>query len=269
MGKRTNNNDDLTNLRVKAEHNLRNEKIEAGLMSAEDILKTIHELHVHQVELEMQNEELRNAQVQLEESRNNYSDLFDFAPVGYFILDKKGIIQQVNLTGASMLGIERSFLIGKPLVLYICKEDMDVFHKALRRVLYEHEQILCEVKILSKEKGEFYTQLLFELKTDSEGDASGCRIAVIDISKSKEAEQQLITYQNQLRQLTTELSLIEERARRKFAVRAHEDIAQDLSIAKLKLESLFGSSASSEDKCKYDEISGLISSIIENIRSLS
>jgi PAS domain S-box-containing protein len=269
MGKKTNKNDDLTNLRTKAEHNLRSEKIETGLMSEEDILKTVHELHVHQVELEMQNEELRDAQEQLEESRNNYSDLFDFAPVGYFVIDTKGNISQVNLTGASMLGIERSFLIDKPFVLFVCKEDRDAFYIALQRVLQDGEQRRCELEILCKGKGKFYAELLIELKTDFKGNASGCRIAVIDISKRKEAEQQLITYQNQLRQLSTELSLLEERDRRKFAVRAHEDIAQNLSIAKLKLESLLDSSASSEDKCKSDEISRLISLTIENIRSLT
>ena len=75
--------------------------------------KLVHELEVHQIELEMQNEELRKAQIEIEESRTKYFELYDFAPVGYFSLDSKGMIVEANLTSAAILGIERSLLLRK------------------------------------------------------------------------------------------------------------------------------------------------------------
>ncbi len=267
--RQTKQNNDFTELRRKAELDLRDEKLSISKMSEEDVVKTVHELRVHHVELEMQNKELRKAQLDLEESRNKYSDLFDFAPTGYFVLDKKGNISQVNLTGASMMGIERSFLLDKPFALYVSKEDRDKFYLNRLEVLRTASRRCCDLEMLCKSRGEFYAELLIEPVIDSDGEAAHCRIAVIDISIRKKVEQELITYQNQLRQLSTELSLSEERSRRKFAESVHENIAQNLAIAKLKVESLLGSSASSQEKSAKDEINKLISSTIENIRLLT
>src|SRR4051812_5845241 len=103
---------------------------------AEDILKTIgndgdkmqdvrtliYELQVYQIELELQNEELRRAQNELEESCNKYTDLYDFAPIGYFTFDVQGIITDLNLAGANLLGAERMFLKKLPLLSFIAPE---------------------------------------------------------------------------------------------------------------------------------------------------
>ncbi len=91
-----NQNSDFENLREKAEEKLRREKIPADSISKEAAVETLHERCVHQIELQMQNEQLRHAQAELEKSRHIYSDLFDFAPVGYFVLDAKGNISEVN-----------------------------------------------------------------------------------------------------------------------------------------------------------------------------
>ena len=79
----------------------------------------MHELQVHQIELEMQNEELRRAQETIAESRDRYADLYDFAPVGYFTLDPQGLILEVNLTGARLLGAPRDSLLRKPFILFV------------------------------------------------------------------------------------------------------------------------------------------------------
>ena len=94
-------------------------------MSDKETGQLIHELQVHQIELEMQNEELRKAQSEIEESRTRYSDLYDFAPVGYFTFDKHGLILEANLAAATELGVERSLLINKPFRAYIVTEDRD------------------------------------------------------------------------------------------------------------------------------------------------
>ena len=97
-------------LRKKAEKILSEKKQVPQKISSGDVEKLIHELQVHQIELEMQNDELRKAQAEIEESRSRYVDLYDFAPVGYFTLDNKGVIGEANLTGASLLGAERKLL---------------------------------------------------------------------------------------------------------------------------------------------------------------
>ena len=81
--------------------------------------KLVEDLHVHQIELEIQNEELRRVQSELEASRDMYSDLYDFAPVGYATVSEKGLILQANLACADMLGVERSSLIGKPFSRFV------------------------------------------------------------------------------------------------------------------------------------------------------
>ena len=110
----------------------------------------IHELRVHQIELKMQNEELRRIQGELEKTRDRYSHLYDFAPVGYFTVSEKGIIEEANLTIAAMLGVERSALIGKPFTHFILKEDQDIFYKHRQQLLETEEPQSCELRLGEK-----------------------------------------------------------------------------------------------------------------------
>ena len=102
-------------------------RAEIGIAAARgDTHRLIHELRVHQIELEMQNKELRRAQAALEESRMRYADLYDFAPLGYFTLDEQGRIIEVNLTGAKQLGIDKGDLIKVPFVAMVVESDIKV-----------------------------------------------------------------------------------------------------------------------------------------------
>ena len=89
----------------------------------------IHELQVHQIELELQNDELRRVQLELEESRDRYQDLYDFAPVGYFTLTHKGFISEVNLTGARLLGAPRPKLINMRFGYFVAPESQDHYYE--------------------------------------------------------------------------------------------------------------------------------------------
>ena len=105
-------------LRKEAEQRLLNRLPAEPTHTPEELL---HELQVHQIELEMQNEAMRQAQVQLEESRDRYVDLYEFAPIGYLTLSLDGLIEQINLTGASLLGVDRRKLLRRRFVTYIAR----------------------------------------------------------------------------------------------------------------------------------------------------
>ncbi len=175
----------VSQLRKRAEDALQGKTEELQELSINDARSLIHELQVHQIELEMQNEELRRAQKELEESRDRYSDLYDFAPVGYFSFDKNGLIMEVNLTGAKKLGVERNFLIKKPFSLFITIISKDVFYLHLRQVFSTGVRQTCELKLVDKKGVKF--DVLLESLAVQEG--NHCRTAMSDITDRKKAEE--------------------------------------------------------------------------------
>lgn len=131
------------------------------------------------------------AQLELEQIRNQYSDLFDSSPIGYFILDSKERITQANLTGAAMVGIERGFLTGKPFAVTLSKEDKDCFNRNRQEVFQTGECRRCELTMLRKGQGDFFAELLIDPVEDNNGVVTGCRIAVVDITEKKQADQKI------------------------------------------------------------------------------
>jgi len=129
-------------LHKRAEGKHKSLTISIEKLSDGEVRKLAHELQVHQIELEMQNEELRATQLLIESSRQKYLDLFDFAPVGYFAISEKGLILEANLTGAAMLGIERSLLIKEPISEFIASEDQDKYFLYKRNV-YDGKKLRC------------------------------------------------------------------------------------------------------------------------------
>jgi PAS domain S-box-containing protein len=125
-----------------------------------ELRRAQEELENQQVELEMQNEELQRVQGDLELSRNKYSELYDFAPVGYFTFDAAGVIKNVNLTGARMLGIERRSLIDRPFSFFIADADgRDLFSQHLTSVLQKSEMQSCEIRLTGNKGAVIYGQL--------------------------------------------------------------------------------------------------------------
>jgi PAS domain S-box-containing protein len=149
-------------LRQRAEEKLKEATSTTGdysEMSAEKMASLIHELEVHQIELKMQNDELRRIQGELEKTRDRYSHLYDFAPVGYFTLTEKGIIQEANLSCASMLGVERSSIIGKPFSRFIFKDDQDAFYFHRKTLFEANAKQVCELRLVRKDRTQFHAQL--------------------------------------------------------------------------------------------------------------
>ncbi len=151
----------------------------------------IHELQVHQIELEMQNETLREAQQALQEAHDRYIDLYDYAPVGYFTVDKKGTIHEANLTATSLLGVDRVSLVGKPLSLFVSRDDSDTCYLKLRHVFLTQEKMICELRFVKEKGDQFYAQLEGITVQDLDGKVTRARIILTDISKRKRIEETL------------------------------------------------------------------------------
>jgi len=182
---------ETSSLRKRAEEFLKKYPEAIKEITTGDVNKLVQDLHIHQIELEIQNEELRRAQSELEVSRDGYSDLYDFAPVGYVTISEKGLILQANLACADMLGVERSSLIGKPFSRFVKKEDQDVFYLHRKTLFETKAKQVCELKLVRKDRTQFYAQLECILIKDTQGNITQTRTAISDISERKRVEEVL------------------------------------------------------------------------------
>lgn len=209
-------------LRRKAEERLQAESVQVHPPRYEDVTdRLVHELQVHEIELEMQLEELRQARSELESALERCSDLYDFAPVGYLTLDRNGIIRAANLTGSGLTGVARSRLIGRRFELYIPVETRSVFIAFLAKVFTEQSKEACQVPFQSEGNSEKFLQI------EGVAAASGkeCRIALIDITERKMAEKALHQAKAAAEALQREKDAAEEAANIKnlfFANMSHE-----------------------------------------------
>jgi PAS domain-containing protein len=133
----SNSEDRLAALRAKAESILDGIGAKPMEVCGNDLKAILHELSVHQIELEMQNEELVKSRDELERSRDKYQQLYDFAPLGYLSLNHEGLILEANLAGAKLLGVERNYLLRKPLITYLAPESQGTFFRHRRAVFEE------------------------------------------------------------------------------------------------------------------------------------
>ena len=197
---------DKPNLRRRAEARLKEKKAQSSPASEDDnAQRLVHELQVHQIELELQNEELHKARQDLEASLERYTDLYDFAPAGYFSLDYQGIILEANLAGAALLGSVRSRVIGQTLAGFLAYESLSEFNQFLERVRVSRTRQSCQVSTVRHGKQPRHLHIEGAPAELSEKDASKAdeghvRLAVIDITKQKEAESKQKMLEVQLRQ---------------------------------------------------------------------
>lgn len=166
---------------------------DSAALSPEEIRKTLHELRVHQIELEMQNEELRRAQVQLEAGRARYYNLYDLAPIGYCTLSEKGLILEANLTAATMLGIARSELVQQPISRFILKEDQDVYYLHRKKLFEAGEPQECELRLVKPDGACFWAHLMTTAAKAEDG-TPVCRVVLNDITERKTFEKDLKRY---------------------------------------------------------------------------
>jgi PAS domain S-box-containing protein len=175
-------------LRRQAEDRLLAKKAEfQNLRTGEETQRLVHELEVHQIELEMQNTALRQTRDDLETALDTYTDLYDFAPIGYFTLDHEGVVHAANLGGAGLLGLERSLLLGRHFGLLVTIEDRPAFADFLEKVFASEGKESCEAMLLGKGNQPLFVQI----EAVAVASRQECRVAVIDITARKQVQESL------------------------------------------------------------------------------
>jgi PAS domain S-box-containing protein len=188
-------------LRHRAEALLDEKPQALSKIPPEDIQQLIHELQVHQIELEMQNEELRRVKLQLAEARDKYVDLYDLAPVSYFTLDKNAVVMEVNLAGADLLVVDRRSLINKSFTRFVAPDFQDRFYFHRQRVVETDSRQTCELKLLKNDGTEFYGLLESIAVPDAEEDIRQFRTAITDLTNQRRTETELRESEEKYREL--------------------------------------------------------------------
>lgn len=230
--------------------------------------RLLHELQVHQVELEMQNEEMRGIQTELEESRSRYRELYDFAPVGYVTLDKFGMIIEANLTVCALLKIPRTALIGKYFQSFMDRESADALHLFLRKSLPSGMTEILECRLCPADGAPFEISLNVGGEYDRSDRLLRYRVVLVDVSRLKLMERQARETGDRLRSLASELNLSEERTRKTIAQTLHDEVGQMLALARMKLSSATTLPKETAVEKIVEEVLDMLGSVISQMRSL-
>jgi two-component system, chemotaxis family, sensor kinase Cph1 len=237
--------------------------------TAETSSALLYELQVHQFELEMQNEELRRVQEELEHSRARYFHLFEMAPVGYLTLSDKGLIMEANLTMAALLEVPRKFLIGRPLTGFILREDQYVYFSLRDELFRSGRPQACDLRLLKKDQGLLWVRLEAVMDPAAE-DGAGWRAVISDITGRKEAEGELQKSRDELEQRvkarTVELSSTVDRLKQlnrelqEFTSIASHDLQEPIRKIETFGELVNERSASRLDPTSQDHLERLLRS---------
>ena len=234
--------------------------------------RLLHELQVHQVELEMQNVELEGARNRIEIQLETYTDLYDFAPVGYYSVDEEGLIMETNLTGAALLGVERARLIRRRFLSFVTPNSRTIFQPFFRKVFTDSGKQICIVSLQNEKGFPFWADIQAASASFVRDAKRWCRIAVSDLTTLKQAEEvlermeglttanrelkleivhrqmaevavkksemQAREMQEQLRHLSRQLLVTQEEERKRISRELHDEIVQTLVGINVHLASL-------------------------------
>jgi two-component system, cell cycle sensor histidine kinase and response regulator CckA len=189
-------------LRRRAEGKVRATGVEdLEALAPEEARQLLHELRVHQLELEMQNEELRRAQEALEASRARYFDLYDLAPVGYVTLSEQGLILEANLTAATLLGVPRSALVMQRMPRFILRDDQDIYYRHRKQLFETGAPQVCELRMVKEDGTPFWVRVEATLTLDGETGVPLCRATLSDVTARKHDERELLHFEQRLQQV--------------------------------------------------------------------
>lgn len=276
-------------LRKRAERTLREQGRQSSLPRDDDLdlMRLAHELEVQYVELELQNDELRRTAQALEVSRDAFAELYQSAPVGFVSLDRNGVIQQVNTAAAQMLGDPGQFLDGKLFLLHVHPDDRREYHAQLRKLsLREGADAPIDVRLTAGGDRITHAQVYVAGHHDMPGGDFQWRLALVDVTARKQYERALEVARQeletrvaertaelerrtrQLARLTSELTLAEQRERRRLAEVLHDHLQQMLAGARLNLDML-GDEYDLKAAQGFADAYHLVSQAIATARSLS
>ena len=163
---------------------------EPGELTVDTASRLLHELRVHQIELEMQNNELRRSQQGLEKSRTLFFELYNLAPVGYVTLNEKGMIVGANFTFAAMVDATMSTILAKPFSQFVCHDDQDIYYCWEKNLRKKNAPHTCELRLEKKDGTQFWIHMVANLTRDADGKVV-IRVVVSDISELKKTEHEL------------------------------------------------------------------------------
>ncbi|MFH7320545.1 sigma-54 interaction domain-containing protein [Desulfurivibrio sp. D14AmB] len=199
--------------------------------------RLLHELEVHQIELEMQNADLRDAREELELSRNRYAELYDFAPVGYFTIDERGLIREVNLAGAQLLGIERRLLVKRPFTdLLINAASREIFSRHRDAVSHNQGMQKCEIDLKRKDGTTLPVQLQSIMVGNVGDKVDYIHTTVIDVSDRRRAEDALQKAYGQLERMVEKRTQALVGANEQLLLEIEEHKATEASLRKANVE---------------------------------
>ncbi len=275
-------------LRQEAEQRLRKHQMtDPSHLGAEDLRNLIHELEVHQAELEVQNEELRRTQTQLAEAHKGYEDLYEFAPVGYLTLDSDGRIERANLTAAKLCGVDRRGLVGQRMEKLMAREDRDACYVFLREMAGNRASRSRDLRIRDSEGQTRWVNMTVSALTPAGDKAGGLRVTLSDISECKAAEAALRQSKEQMRELAgslerrvaertarlqslaAQLSQAEQRERHRLAKILHDHLQQLLVGAKYSLDILRRQAVDEDQEQLVQRVDDLLDESVTTSRSLT
>ena len=202
MNCKDNQAEQTAGLRQRAEEIIRQQAAQSPVpetISSEEMRRILHELSVHQIELEMQNEELRQSKAEVRASQVRYFELYDLAPVGYFTISEQGQILEANLAAAAQLGMARNAQARQPFSRFILKADHDIYYRHRQQLLENGEPQACELRMLKKDGTAFWGHLAISAAQDTYGNPE-FRIVLSDITERK--------FQEEAGELTTRLIIL-------------------------------------------------------------
>jgi PAS domain S-box-containing protein len=215
-----------TELRKRADTRLEGETIDSPELSPQEVRKLVYELRTHQVQLEMQNEELRRIQDELVESRDRYADFYDFSPVGYVTISPKNLILEANLALADMLGVERGTLVNQPISAYILPDDKDILYLHLRMVRESKQHDTCHLRMLRRKAEPIWAEMDSILVEPDDESGAWLRTVIRDITQRKELDERLRRSEREWRKTFDAMSdwvtLVDEEGNIKRSNRAGE-----------------------------------------------
>lgn len=234
MKRRSGEQNEMIELRRRAERRLDRTSSKATLPSEIDALKQLHELQVHQIELEMQNQELLRIRDEVEEGLARYTTLYDFAPIGYFTIDRNSSIAKLNLTGANLLQHTRSELTGRRFAEFVPVADRELFAAFLERVFNSStvETLELELKLANRQS------LFAHVEAIADGSETTCRAVIVDITARQQAEQRADELLRQNRSLTRRMFNVQESERRVLARELHDELGQWLTAIQAEAEAI-------------------------------